>query len=81
MRAAIVSARVAAVVSASTATAATLVVTSKNIKNGTIQPIDLSAKTTRDARNGRACGASKPSKAAMNLRRLHLVLGGSVSDL
>jgi hypothetical protein len=38
MKAAIISALVAAVVSAGSATAA-IVVTSKNIKNGTIQPV------------------------------------------
>jgi hypothetical protein len=49
MKAAIISALVAAVVSAGSATAA-FVVTSKNIKNGTIQPIDLSAAAKKAMR-------------------------------
>lgn len=44
---------VAALTIASTSTAGYLVVTSKNIKNGTIQPIDLSAKAKRVMRGTR----------------------------
>jgi hypothetical protein len=44
MRSAIIAAIVAAIVAAASGTAATIVVTSKNIKNGTIQTVDISAK-------------------------------------
>jgi len=40
----------AVLATASTSTASYLVVTSKNIENGTIQPVDLSAKTKRALR-------------------------------
>ena len=46
MKAAIIASIVAMLVSAASATAA-LVVTSKNIKNGTIQTVDISAKAKR----------------------------------
>lgn len=49
MRAAIIAAAVALLVSATSATAA-LVVTSQNIKNGTIQTVDISAKAKRALR-------------------------------
>jgi hypothetical protein len=44
---AVIAALVAAIVAAASGTAATIVVTSKNIKNGTIQPVDMSAKAKR----------------------------------
>jgi hypothetical protein len=44
---AIIAALVAAIVAAASGTAATIVVTSKNIKNGTIQVADISAKAQR----------------------------------
>ena len=44
---------VAVLVTASSSAASYLVVTSKNIKNGTIQPIDLSAKARRTLRGTR----------------------------
>jgi hypothetical protein len=44
MKSAIIAGVVASVVAAASGTAATLVVTSKNIKNGTIQTVDISAK-------------------------------------
>jgi len=44
MKSALIAAVVSAVVAATTGTAATLVVTSKNIKDGTIQAVDLSGK-------------------------------------
>jgi hypothetical protein len=44
---ALIAAMVAAVVAAASGTAATIVVTSKNIKNGTIQTVDISAKAKR----------------------------------
>jgi hypothetical protein len=47
MKSAVIAAVVAAVVAAASGTAATIVVTSKNIKNGTIQTVDISAKAKR----------------------------------
>jgi hypothetical protein len=47
MKNAVIAAVVAAVVAAASGTAATIVVTSKNIKNGTIQTVDISAKAKR----------------------------------
>ena len=47
MKNALIAAVVAAVVAAASGTAATIVVTSKNIKNGTIQTVDISAKAKR----------------------------------
>jgi hypothetical protein len=44
MKNAVIAAVVAAVVAATSGTAATIIVTSKNIKNGTIQTVDISAK-------------------------------------
>jgi hypothetical protein len=52
MRAAIISAVVAVLISAASSTAA-FVVTSANIKNGTIQPVDLSVKTKRVLKGNR----------------------------
>jgi Collagen triple helix repeat (20 copies) len=48
-----IAAVVAAVVAAASGTAATIVVTSKNIKNGTIQRVDISAKAQRALRGNR----------------------------
>jgi hypothetical protein len=48
-----------ALLTASGATAA-FVVTSANIKNGTIQPVDLSAKTKRFMRGSKGAGPSGP---------------------
>jgi hypothetical protein len=53
MKNAIIAAVVAAVVAAASGTAATIVVTSKNIKNGTIQTVDISAKAKRALRGQR----------------------------
>jgi hypothetical protein len=53
MKNAVIAAAVAAVVAAASGTAATLVVTSKNIKNGTIQTVDLSAKAKRALKGNR----------------------------
>ena len=47
MKSAVIAAVVAAVVAAASGTAATIVVTSGNIKNGTIQTVDISAKAKR----------------------------------
>ena len=47
MKNALIAAVVAAVVAAASGTAATIVVTSANIKNGTIQTVDISAKAKR----------------------------------
>jgi hypothetical protein len=53
MKNAMIAAVVAAVVAAASGTAATIVVTSKNIKNGTIQTVDLNAKAKRALRGNR----------------------------
>jgi hypothetical protein len=53
MKNALVAAVVAAVVAAASGTAATIVVTSKNIKNGTIQTVDISAKAKRALKGNR----------------------------
>jgi hypothetical protein len=53
MRNALIAAVVAAVVAAASGTAATIVVTSKNIKNGTIQTVDISAKAKRALKGNR----------------------------
>jgi hypothetical protein len=47
---AVIAALVAAIVAAASGTAATIVVTSKNIKNGTIQAVDMNAKAKRALR-------------------------------
>ena len=59
MKNALIAAVVAAIVAAASGTAATIVVTSKNIKNGTIQTVDISAKAKRALKGNRvraACG-------------------------
>ena len=53
MKNALIAAVVAAVVAAASGTAATIVVTSKNIENGTIQTIDISAKAKRALKGNR----------------------------
>jgi hypothetical protein len=53
MKGALIAAVVAAIVAAASGTAATIVVTSKNIKNGTIQTVDISAKAKRALRGTR----------------------------
>ena len=53
MKNALIAAVVAAVVAAASGTAATLVVTSKQIKNGTIQTVDISAKAKRALKGNR----------------------------
>jgi Collagen triple helix repeat (20 copies) len=58
MKSAVIAAVVAAIVAAASGTAATIVVTSKNIKNGTIQTVDISAKAKRALRGQR--GAQGP---------------------
>jgi len=45
MKSALIAAIVAAVVAAASSTAATIVVTSKHIKNGTIQTVDISRRS------------------------------------
>jgi hypothetical protein len=59
MKNALIAAVVAAVVAAASGTAATIVVTSKNIKNGTIQTVDISAKAKRALKGNRGRGAFK----------------------
>jgi Collagen triple helix repeat (20 copies) len=53
VKSALIAAVVAAVVAAASGTAATIVVTSKNIKNGTIQTVDISAKAKRALKGNR----------------------------
>ena len=53
MKSAVIAAIVAAVVAAASGTAATIVVTSKNIKNGTIQTVDISANAKRALKGNR----------------------------
>jgi hypothetical protein len=53
MRSALIAAVVAAIVAAASGTAATIVVTSKNITNGTIQTVDISAKAKRALKGNR----------------------------
>lgn len=53
MKNALIAAVVAAVVAAASGTAATIVVTSKQIKNGTIQSVDISAKAKRALKGNR----------------------------
>jgi hypothetical protein len=53
MKSAIVAAFVAAVVAAASGTAATIVITSKDIKDGTIQTVDISARAKRALKGNR----------------------------
>jgi hypothetical protein len=53
MKSALIAAVVAAVVAAASGSAATLIITSKNIKNGTIQVVDISAKAKRALKGNR----------------------------
>jgi hypothetical protein len=65
MKTALIGAVVSAVVAAASGTAATIVVTSKNIKNGTIQTVDLSAKAKRALKGNRGPrGVAGPPGAA-----------------
>jgi Collagen triple helix repeat (20 copies) len=65
MKNAMMAAVVAAVVAATSSAAATLVVTSKNIKNGTIQTVDISAKAQRALRGNRGpTGPAGPAGVA-----------------
>lgn len=64
MKSALIAGVVAAIVAAASSTAATIVVTSKSIKNGTIQTVDISAKAQRALKGKRgapgAAGARGP---------------------
>jgi hypothetical protein len=53
MKTAVIAAIASAVVAAASGTAAMFVVTSKNIQNGTIQTVDISAKTRRALKGNR----------------------------
>jgi hypothetical protein len=65
MRNAMIAAVVAAVVAAASGTAATILVTSKNIKNGTIQTVDISTKAKRALRGNRGpTGPAGPAGVA-----------------
>lgn len=64
MKTALTAAVVSAIVAAASGTAATIVVTSKNIKNGTIQTVDISAKAKRALKGNRgARGLRGPTGA------------------
>jgi hypothetical protein len=53
MKTALIAGFVSAVVAAASGTAATIVVTSKNIQNGTIQTVDISARAKRALKGNR----------------------------
>ena len=53
MKTALIAAVVSAIVAAASGTAATILVTSKNIQNGTIQTVDLSAKAKKALKGNR----------------------------
>ena len=53
MKTALIAAVVSAIVAAASGTAATILVTSKNIQNGTIQTVDISAKAKRSLKGNR----------------------------
>jgi hypothetical protein len=61
MKTALIAAVVSAIVAAASGTAATILVTSKNIKNGSIQTVDISAKAKRALKGNR--GARGPAGA------------------
>jgi hypothetical protein len=95
MKTGLIAAIVAAIVAAASGTAATIVVTSKNIKDGTIQAVDISAKAKQALKGRRGArgaagvpgppgpqGAQGPqgSPAPPGLQRLTLMTGaGSVA--
>ena len=74
MRSAVIAAVVAAVVAVASGTAATILVTSKNIKNGTIQLVDISpkAKTALRGRRGPRGPVGIEELAVVNAPRLIL---------
>jgi hypothetical protein len=61
MKNAMIAAVVAAVVAAASGTAATILVTSKSIKNGTIQTVDISAKAKRALKGNRGLPGAQGS--------------------
>jgi Collagen triple helix repeat (20 copies) len=61
---ALIAAVVAAVVAAASGTAATIVVTSKNIKDGTIQTVDISAKAKRALKGSRGRAGARGAAGA-----------------
>jgi hypothetical protein len=88
MKTALIAAVVSAVVAAASGTAATIVVTSKNIKNGTIQTVDISAKAQRALKGNRgvrgSVGAQGPAgpqgiQGPPGIQRLRLVVSPTVS--
>ena len=70
MKNAIIAATVAAVVAAASGTAATIVVTSANIKDGTIQTVDLSAKAQRALRGQRGLRGAAGAPGAQGVQGL-----------
>jgi hypothetical protein len=70
MRNALIAAVVAAVVAAASGTTATLVVTSKNIKNGTIQTVDISARAKRALKGNRGLRGLTGAPGAQGARGL-----------
>ena len=59
MKTALIAAVVSAVVAAASGTAATLVVTSKSIKDGTIQTVDISAKAKKALKGTRGAAGAR----------------------
>ena len=68
MKNALIAAVVAAIVAAASGTAATLVVTSKNIKNGTIQTVDISAKAKRALKGNRGPRGLRGAQGAQGVQ-------------
>jgi hypothetical protein len=65
MRSALIAGVVAAVVAATSSTAATLVITSKNIKNGTIEAVDISTKAKRALKGNRGPAGPQGAPGAL----------------
>jgi hypothetical protein len=68
MKTALIAAVVSAAVAAASGTAATIVVTSKNIKNGTIQIVDISAKAKRAMKGNRGPRGSRGLRGVQGLQ-------------
>jgi hypothetical protein len=88
MKNALIAAVVAAVVATASGTAATILVTTKNIKNGTIQTVDISAKAKRALKGNRgprgSAGIPGPAgpqgiQGPPGIQRLKLVVSPTVA--
>jgi hypothetical protein len=67
VKSAVIAAVVSAVIASTTATAATIMVTSKNIKKGTIQTVDISAKAKRALKGNRGLRGFAGARGAPGL--------------